>query len=279
MPSHLISLQEVYRQLEKPDVIVVDCRFVLGNPDAGKEAYLQGHIPGAIYMDLEKDLSGPVQEHGGRHPLPDLGRLSILLGESGIDDSTRVFAYDDQGGAMASRFWWLLRFLGHNRVYLMDEGYTRWQENGFPVSRESAKPSAKTFVPRVQSHLLASMHDVREKLDDPETVLIDSREHTRYLGEAEPIDPVAGHIPGALNYFWKESLDEQNRWKSGSELSERFAKLAKDSEIIVYCGSGVTACPNVLALMESGFDKVKLYAGSWSDWISYPENPVAQGEE
>lgn len=279
MPSHLVSLQEVHSRLNESDVVVVDCRFALGQSDSGKEAYLQDHIPGAIYMDLERDLSGPIQEHGGRHPLPDLGRLTIQLGQSGIGHSTRVFIYDDQGGAMASRLWWLLHFLGHDQAYIMEEGYTSWKEKGFPVTQEVPVPTATTFVPQVQSHLLVSMQEVKDKLGDSETVLIDSRERPRYLGETEPIDPVAGHIPGALNYFWKDSLDEHNRWKSGDELSQRFAKLPKDKEIIVYCGSGVTACPNVLALKESGFDQVKLYAGSWSDWISYNENPVATGDE
>lgn len=277
--SNLVSLEEVHKQLGFNDAIIVDCRFVLGQPEAGKEAYLAGHIPGAVYMDLEKDLSGPHQDHGGRHPLPDLGRLTLKLGEAGIDNQASVYVYDDQGGAMASRLWWLLRFLGHPQVFLMEEGFARWKERGYPVSQEQPEPAARTFVPKVQSHLLVSMQEVKDKLGRPDVLLIDSREKPRYLGETEPIDPIAGHIPGAKNYFWKDSLDGQNRWKSGDELKERFGLLAENKETIVYCGSGVTACPNVLALTEAGFSNVKLYAGSWSDWISYPENPVATGDE
>jgi thiosulfate/3-mercaptopyruvate sulfurtransferase len=260
--------------------VLADCRFQLGQPGQGRLAYEQGHLPGAVYLDLEEDLSGPVGLHGGRHPMPDLGVLSLKLGERAIDRDTAVIVYDDQGGAMASRLWWLLRFMGHEQVYLMDGGFSRWQAAGYPVNDEpplAAKP--KVFGSRVKNLQLVVMEDVRQKLEWPGTVLIDSREPKRYRGEEESIDKKAGHIPGAVNRFWKDNLDADGLWKDREALKERFASISPDQEIIVYCGSGVTACPNLLALAEAGRPDAKLYLGSWSDWISHEENPVATGEE
>jgi thiosulfate/3-mercaptopyruvate sulfurtransferase len=267
------------------DLIIVDCRFTLGQPNAGREAYTAGHIPGAVYLDLEKDLSGPKSQHGGRHPLPDLGAFTLMLSKIGIDDTASVVVYDDQGGAMASRFWWMLHFLGHKNVFILDGGYSQWLAAGYPTDNlvqpvfARANPQERSFKPRVQSHLLVSMDDVKSKLGNRDTVLIDSREERRYLGLEEPIDQIAGHIPGAINAFWKDSLNAQGQWKTTEEQSQRFTNIPADKELIVYCGSGVTACPNFVALKEAGFANVKLYAGSWSDWISYGENPIAIGDE
>jgi thiosulfate/3-mercaptopyruvate sulfurtransferase len=267
------------------DLIVVDCRYTLGQPNAGREAFAEGHIPGAVYLDLEQDLSGPKSKHGGRHPLPDLGAFTIMLGKIGIDDTATVVAYDDQGGAMASRFWWMLHFLGHSNVFILDGGYSQWKAAGYPtdnlIQPVYIRPNLRerSFKPHVQSHLLVSVNEVKDKLGQSGTVLIDSREERRYLGLEEPIDPVAGHIPGAINHFWKDSLNEQGQWKNAEEQAERFSNIPADKELIVYCGSGVTACPNFVALKEAGYENVKLYAGSWSDWVSYEDNPIATGEE
>nr|WP_255570812.1 sulfurtransferase [Cohnella sp. CFH 77786] len=267
-------------RLYEPDLVIVDCRFQLGNGEAGLNAYKEGYIPGAVYFDLEKDLSAPVAEHGGRHPLPDIGVLAGKLGKAGIDGAVRVVAYDDQGGAMASRFWWLLRYMGHENVYVMEQGFTAWKQAGYPVT--DAEPPIrvpKTFVPQLQEDMLADVEDVRRAVRERSDVLIDSREAPRYRGEVEPIDRVAGHIPKALNRFWKDSLRGDGTWKDAGEQRERFEDLQPDDRVIVYCGSGVTACPNVLALEEAGYKNVRLYAGSWSDWITYSENPIAVGEE
>lgn len=279
--TFVIGMEQVKERMEQGEKLVLaDCRFQLGQPASGKTAYLEGHLPGAIYVDLEEDLSGPVTEHGGRHPMPDLGKLLLKLGQWGIDHSTTVIAYDDQGGAMASRLWWLLRFLGSSSVYVMDGGYTAWVRAGYPVTDEPpARPDPKVFGSRVRNSLLVVMEDVREKLGRPGTVLIDSREPKRYRGEEEPIDKTAGHIPGAVNRVWKDNLDAEGRWKDRWALMERFEDIAPDQEIIVYCGSGVTAIPNILALAEAGRPDAKLYLGSWSDWISYEGNPVATGDE
>lgn len=277
--KNIVTMGWLVEKLGDPHMVIVDCRFILGQSDAGRIAYEQDHIPGAVYAHLEQDLSEPVREHGGRHPLPDMGPFSEWLGQLGIDKDTTVVAYDDQGGAMASRFWWMLRFLGHERVYILETGFAQWRAAGHPFSSEIHESTAKHFTPSVKTRMLISVHDVRHKLGQPGIVLLDSREQPRYLGLQEPIDPVAGHIPGALNSFWKESLNANGIWKDAEEHARRFEHLNKEDEIIVYCGSGVTACPNVLSLQEAGFSNVKLYLGSWSDWISYEENPVATGEE
>jgi thiosulfate/3-mercaptopyruvate sulfurtransferase len=277
--KNIVTVGWLAENLGDPNMVIVDCRFQLGQSDAGRVAYEEDHIPGAVYADLEKDLSGPVREHGGRHPLPDMGPFSQWLGDLGIDKHTTVVAYDDQGGAMASRFWWMVRFLGHERVFILNSGFTLWKTAGYPVTAEIIVPAAKHFIPSVKTQMLISVHDVQRKLGQPGVVLLDSREQPRYLGLQEPIDKAAGHIPGAMNSFWKESLNANGQWKGADEHVSRFEHLNKEDEIIVYCGSGVTACPNVLSLQEAGFPNVKLYLGSWSDWISYSENPIATGEE
>ncbi|MFF2159005.1 sulfurtransferase [Paenibacillus chitinolyticus] len=276
---NIVSLEWLYEHLQDPDLLIADCRFALGEPWSGRQDYSIDHIPGAFYVDLEEDMSGEKREHGGRHPLPDLGAFSMRASVIGVDASKTVVAYDDQGGAMAARLWWMLRFLGHERVYVLDRGYSQWKAAGYPVTAEAPQASPATFSPKVQRHMLASMDEVKAKLGEKGTVLIDSREGARYRGEQEAIDPVAGHIPGARNRFWKDALDAEGSWRSAEEQKERFRGLENAEELIVYCGSGVTACPNVLALEEAGIPGVKLYAGSWSDWVSYADNPVATGDE
>ncbi|SEM72522.1 sulfurtransferase [Lihuaxuella thermophila] len=277
--NRIVSMDWVANHLDQPGLVLVDCRFTLGQPDAGKKAYLHSHLPGAFYLDLEKDLSGPVREHGGRHPLPDIQILAGKLGKIGIDENVHVVAYDDQGGAMASRLWWLLTYLGHEQVSVMNGTFSRWREQGYPVTAELPSAEPRTFIPRTQPRMMADMNEVKQKLHQKETLLLDSREEKRYLGEEEPIDPVAGHIPGAKHSFWKDVHNEQGGWKTPEELRQLFGKFPPANEIIVYCGSGVTATPNVLALCEAGYRNVKLYPGSWSDWISYRENPIARGKE
>jgi thiosulfate/3-mercaptopyruvate sulfurtransferase len=277
---NIVSMKWLLARLYEDQQVIVDCRFQLGDPTAGRKAYEAGYIPGAAYLDLEADLSGPLGEHGGRHPLPDLDVLAGKLGSLGIGDGVRVVAYDDQGGAMAARLWWLLRYMGHENVYVMDQGFSAWKNAGFPVT-DATPPLRvpKKFVVRRKPGMLASVDDVRQAMREGTDRLIDSREGSRYRGEVEPIDRVAGHIPGAINRFWKDALREDGTWKDGEAQRARFADLQPDDRLIVYCGSGVTACPNVLVLEEAGFRNVRLYAGSWSDWISYSENPVAKGEE
>ncbi|WP_168118723.1 sulfurtransferase [Paenibacillus sp. HB172176] len=277
--NSIVSLEWLKEHMHEPDIVIVDCRFVMGKGEAGREQYEAGHIPGAVYLDLEKDLSAPVEEHGGRHPLPDIFAMTVTLSRAGIGNESRVVAYDDQGGAMASRLWWLLKYLGHEQAFVLDEGYSAWTKAGYTVSSEQAANTPTKFLATVQHSMLVEMDEVKELLGDERVTLIDSREAPRYRGEVEPLDKVAGHIPGAINRFWKDGLAESGAWKEASQQAERFADLDRDGELIVYCGSGVTATPNVIALQEAGFSKVRLYAGSWSDWISYEGNPIAVGDE
>jgi thiosulfate/3-mercaptopyruvate sulfurtransferase len=277
MTDRIVSMNWVRDHLHHSDVVLADCRFILGQSNG--KASLKEYLPSAVYFDLEKDLSASVQKHGGRHPLPEISTLVQTIQNAGINANTHVIAYDDQDGAMASRLWWLLTYVGHKKVSVMDGNFSEWKKLGYPVTNETCERKPSTFVPLLQPQMLVSMEEVKQKLTHPDAVIIDSREEKRYLGETEPIDSVAGHIPNALHSFWKDAKDENGRFRSSKQLQEHFKKIPSAKEIIVYCGSGITATPNVLALQEAGFENVKLYAGSWSDWISYPDNPVAKGKE
>ncbi|MFD0621136.1 sulfurtransferase [Paenibacillus sp. GCM10027629] len=283
--GNIVSMEWVHTHLADSNVILVDCRFVMGGaaPDLGQRQYEAGHLPGAYYLDLDRDLSSPVGEHGGRHPLPHLDALTAKFSSIGIDGSKHVVAYDDQGGMMASRLWWLLHYTGHaGGASIMDGGYSAWVAREYPTTIEKPEPtSSATYVPQIDNRFVIHIDELRQEMTKPDVLLIDSREAPRYRGEIEPIDPVAGHIPGAVNAFWKEALNEQGTWRSAEEQKARFAELGADQaeRIIVYCGSGVSACPNVIALQEAGYQNVRLYAGSWSDWISYSDNPIATGDE
>ncbi|NRQ51929.1 sulfurtransferase [Brevibacillus sp. HD1.4A] len=257
-------------------IVIADCRFALSASEQGAEEYATDHIPGALYFHLNRDLSGPKQEHGGRHPLPDPAALAALFSQAGIDEHTTVIAYDDQEMAMAGRLWWLLRYLGHDRVAVLDGGYAAWKKAGYEVTAEVPTPQARTFVPQLRPDMLVSVEGVKNR--EPEAVLLDSRAGERYRGEQEPLDPKAGHIPGARHFFYKDNLNTDMTMLPAEQLRNRIAGFA-EQEIIVYCGSGVTACSNLLALHQAGRTDAKLYAGSWSDWVSYSENPVATGEE
>ncbi|NOU81897.1 sulfurtransferase [Paenibacillus sp. LMG 31459] len=306
-------------RLYEPEQAIIDCRFTLGKPEAGRESYEQEHIPGAVYLDLELDLSSPVGIHGGRHPLPDPEMLAARLTKLGIGNDSRIVAYDDESGMNAARLWWLLRYLGHEQVFILEGGFSQWKAGKYPVTDHQPVRVPSTFTANAQTHMLADVEEVRrvsEKTADERAgtgsqvgavagvdtevgadtgmdtgntagitaspsalpILIDSRANERYHGRNETLDPVGGHIPGAVNYFWKDTQNADGSFKSADELAAHFAGLDKEAEIIVYCGSGVTACPNVLALEKAGYKNVRLYAGSWSDWISYEENAVATGE-
>lgn len=279
----IVSKQWLLARMYEPDLVIVDCRFDLTNTEAGRAAYQESHIPGAVYLDLEQDLSAPLSEHGGRHPLPDPQELASKLSKAGIRNESRVVAYDDQGGMYAARLWWLLGWLGHKNVAIMSEGFSAWSDGGYPVTASTPVVVPATFVPNVQNNWVADVHKVQQAIGNDKALLVDSRDFSRYKGDEEPLDKKAGHIPGAINRFWKQLLDQNGMWKKEPELREQLAPVTKaldeGREVMVYCGSGVSATPNVLALHLLGYPQVKLYAGSWSDWVSYDENPVATGEE
>lgn len=265
MSEVVIAPKWLAEHLNDPDVAIADCRFALMQPELGRQQYESGHIPGAYYFDLNQDLSSPVQTHGGRHPLPDPNPLAEKLTKMGITPTTSVIAYDDSRFGFAARFWWLMRYLGHDRVFVLNGSFKNWQDSGYPVTPIEPSPKAGRFIPRIRTDWIVDIEAVKAKKDLPNVALIDSREAERYRGEREPIDPIAGHIPGAVNYPWQAVTDDRGWLK----LDDRWSDLDSKDEILVYCGSGVTACVNLLALTAAGIDRAKLYPGSWSDWCSY----------
>lgn len=261
--------------LQDSCVRVVDCRFYLGKPEEGRKEYLMDHIPGAVYFHLEEDLSAPVTLHGGRHPLPSVNELKAKLEKAGIDSNTTVVAYDQGDGAFAARLYWLLQYIGHEKVAVLNGGYRTWKDASYPVDNDVPTFSRGSLQVSLNREIIASYEEVKQIVlaGNGEPVLIDSREPKRYKGIIEPIDKKAGHIPGAVNKDWADGL-ENGRYKSVSDQEKRFAEFGKSQPIIVYCGSGVTAAPNYIALKEAGYKNVRLYVGSFSDWISYDENEV-----
>lgn len=266
----IISSSWLSGQLDNSQVVIVDCRFQLAQPEWGYEQYLNSHIRGAFYLDLEKDLSAPVDRHGGRHPLPKNDLLAQKLASMGIVwGKTLVVAYDDSRFAFAARLWWLLRYLGHERVALLDGGWNGWLAGSYPVSSEVPAPKPGNFISHPHLDWIVDIETVKAKKDVSSVVLIDSRDSDRYRGESELIDPIAGHIPGAVNSFWQAVSNEDGFLQLISTQTQLWANYRQADEIIVYCGSGVTACVNLFSMALTGIDKAKLYPGGWSDWCSY----------
>lgn len=273
-----ISKEEVLNHLNNEQVRIVDCRFQLGKPEVGQTQYEKSHIPGAVYFHLEKDLSGVKKEHGGRHPLPEIKDFQKTLESVGISNETTVIAYDGGDEAFAARLWWLMKYVGHEKVQILDGGFDKWEEANYPVDEHVPSYTLSNFKVHIQENILATVEDVRDAILHRDSTLIDSREQKRYLGIEEPIDKKAGHIPTAINKAWMHGF-ENGFFKSPSDQEKRFNELKKDQPIIVYCGSGITATPNYIALQQAGFKNIKLYAGSFSDWVSYDEHEVEIGEE
>lgn len=277
--SFIVSEDRLKEKLEKSTekIVVIDVRAALNDSEIGREQYNESHIPGAVYLDLNTDLSGEVKEHGGSHPLPDVKVFAEKMGSIGIDQDTTVVIYDDSNDMYSARMWWLLYYMGHENVYLLDGGFKRWVEAGHKVTSKIPETSPTIFSPRLQSNATVDMEEVKARKSS--VVLIDSRGRERYLGNTEPLYKKAGHIPGAKHFSWQNVLSEDGLWKDALELEDNFATLPKDTEIIVSCGSGISACPNIIGLKEAGYKNVKLYPGSFSDWISYENNDVVTGEE
>lgn len=267
----IVSPDWLSSHLDHPQVVIIDCRFSLADPSLGRKQYETAHIPGAFYLDLNQDLSSPVGKYGGRHPLPNFIELAEKLSRIGITSKeTFVVAYDQSRFGFAARLWWLLRYMGHHQVALLDGGFNGWKEAGYPVDHQiPIPPKTGMFTPELHPEWLVDIETVKKVKDSPEIVLIDSRERERYQGLQEPIDPIAGHIPGAVNYPWQEVTTEDGKVRSSVEQCQRWEQIKNAKEIIVYCGSGVTACVNLFSLEMAGIKHAKLYAGSWSDWCSY----------
>jgi thiosulfate/3-mercaptopyruvate sulfurtransferase len=270
MANMLVSSEWLATHQGDTNLVVVDCRFSLADPQLGHQQYLQGHIPGAYYLDLNRDLASPVQQHGGRHPLPDIATLAAKLSQMGVTAQTLIVAYDDSRFAFASRLWWLLKYMGHDRIAVLEGGFSAYQSSGLPISTDLPIEREGLFVPQIHPELAVDIHDVVRRQQDSFTKIIDSREADRYQGKSEPIDPIAGHIPGAVNYPWQQVTDGRGWMRSPENLKEYWSKVLNADEVVVYCGSGVTACVNLLALEVAGLSTAKLYVGSWSDWCSYP---------
>jgi len=266
----LVDVAWLAERRNDPQVIVADCRFALtddGEPPAGAE-----HIPGAVFFDLERDLSGSLGKYGGRHPLPDVDKLAETLGRRGISRSATVVCYEDQPGQGAARLWWLLRWLGMENVALLDGGFRAWVAAGQPVSTTPVKRDPVSFVPDVQHQMMAPLDEVRSMVKEGRGLLVDVRAPERYRGETEPLDPVAGSIPGAVNYPWMETITSEGFYKDKETLARQFASLPVGNDTVIYCGSGVTACYTLLALEALGRSGARLYPGGWSEWCRLPED-------
>lgn len=281
MYTTIIDVQTLSAFLDDPAWVVVDCRFDLGDTAAGRRAYVQGHVPGAVYAHLDDDLSGPPVTDSGRHPLPTPAAMAALFSRLGVADQTQVVVYDDANGAYAARLWWMLRYMGHTAVAVLDGGWLAWQAAGLPTRAgvatragvESNPPARFEGAPRA---------DWLVQIDaaQAQPLLVDSRDGARYRGEVETLDPRAGHVPGAVNYYYRNNWGADGRYLPPEQLRANLAALlgtTPAAEAAFYCGSGVTACVNLLALAHAGLGDGRLFVGSWSEWSRDPARPVAVG--
>lgn len=278
----LISTEALAAGLDAEPVAIIDCRHDLADPAWGRRQFETAHIPGAVFASIDADLSGAKSGTNGRHPLPEPADLLRTLGALGIRNGMQVVAYDQDSGMYASRLWWLLRWLGHDAVAVLDGGFARWRAEGRPVASGSSKPAAATFSGSPRLDMTANAADVADHARDSSYRVIDARAPERYRGEVEPIDKVAGHIPGAINHPFKANLDARGAFRLTEELHEQFVRLLGDAPVdhaICYCGSGVTACHNLLAMEHAGLLGARLYPGSWSEWSSDPARPIARSRD
>ncbi|ATN10092.1 sulfurtransferase [Pseudomonas sp. FDAARGOS_380] len=281
--AQLISPQQLAERQQSTGWVILDCRFALEDPDYGRCSYAEGHIEGAQYADLERHLSGPVTKGvTGRHPLPAADTLTRQLRAWGISADTDVVLYDDGPGAYAARAWWLLAWLGkRDGVFILDGGLKAWHAAGFPLSLDAPVVEPGTFAGTPDHRLLLDAEHLQKRLGQPGLTLIDARAQPRFRGEVEPIDPIAGHIPGAQCAAFSENLGSDGRFLPAEQLKQRFATQLQGrpaQELVAYCGSGVTACHNLFALSLAGYPLGKLYAGSWSEWITDPAREIATGD-
>jgi len=277
MREPLMETGELAERGSDPSLAILDCRFDLTRPVWGAAAYAQAHIPGAVYAHLDRDLSSPVTRMSGRHPLPDRMRLAQNLSQWGIDASVDVVVYDQNTGAIAARAWWLLRWLGHARVALLNGGLGAWTAAGLPLRSGTETRAPRHFIPGEPLEAALDTVEVRQRLDAAAIQLVDARAPERFLGRNEPIDSVAGHIPGAENHPFNDNLDTHGRFLAPDDLRRRWLSTlgGRDPALLVsMCGSGVTACHNLVALRAAGLPGGRLYAGSWSEWIRDPPRPV-----
>lgn len=283
MFTTLISTADLASRIDDPSWVIVDCRFDLADPPKGRRQYDEGHLPGARYAGLEPDLSGPKTGTTGRHPLPETADFLRVLGSLGVTPGAQVVVYDEKTGLWASRLWWMLRSVGHEGVAVLDGGLTKWQAEGRPVTTERpARPSVDPPPYTARAEMRATLEEVAARVGDGAWRLVDARAPERYRGESETVDRVAGHIPGAVNFFFQHSLSADGTFLPPEVLRARWEETLAGrapASTVCYCGSGVTACHTLLSLELAGLTGAKLYPGSWSEWTSDPSRPIATGSE
>ncbi|GGJ25196.1 sulfurtransferase [Deinococcus roseus] len=277
MPKNWVSAKEIFARVFEPNLRIIDVRSNLLDHSYGATKFAEGHLPNAVRLDLEKDLSGPKGEHGGRHPYPSADQIKAVFERVGVSDHTRVVVYDDAGGMYAARVWWLLKSIGHEDVCLLDGGIQAWLAEGFSLETAARSFPEGQITVQEKPELLASMEEVRTVKGRKDVLLIDARAPERYRGEVEPMDRIPGHIPGAINRPFGQNL-ENGKFKSLDALQAQYQDLTGAQEKILYCGSGVSAAHNAVVFDELGIPH-RLYAGSYSDWVSYPEHEVETGEK
>lgn len=278
----LISVDAFQQHFNPTTWALIDCSFDLSRPDWGENQYLSGHIPNAIYAHLNLDLSATPTSNSGRHPLPSKDQVIDAFSRWGISSQTQVIAYDQADGSIAARLWWLLRYHGHHSVAILDGGFAAWLQADFTPQAGPSSPVPSTFIPKLNASLMADHDFVKKRFGDPAWLFVDARTPQRYRGEIEPIDPVAGRIPGSVNRYYGENLDANGRYKSPGKLHAEWASILQGhdpKQVILYCGSGVTSCANLVAMEHAGLHGSLLYPGSWSQWITDPDLPISTGEE
>ena len=276
----LIDPADLARLIEQGNVLVCDCRFDLSDAEAGRRDYRAGHIPGAIYVDLERDLSAAPTGSNGRHPLPDREAFAVRMAELGVTKGALVVGYDTSGGYYASRLWWMLRWAGHGQAAVLDGGLKAWTETGHALQEGDARLPTGDFRASPDAAMpVTEVNEIEANLADGDLLVVDARTPERFAGSPHPLDNASGHIPGAGNRFWQLNLGRDGRFKPAEELAREFAELAGDrsaAAIVHQCGSGVTATHNLLAMEVAGLRGSRLYPGSWSEWTSDPHRPIAK---
>jgi thiosulfate/3-mercaptopyruvate sulfurtransferase len=279
-PTTLVSTEQLAEHLTDSTWVIIDCRYDLTKENWGAEQYKAAHIPRAVYADLAHDLAGPKDGRNGRHPMPGHDAMIATFGRLGIAPESQVIAYDQDSGMFASRLWWMLRYMGHNFVAVLDGGFAKWMREGRTTSAGVETPKPARFVGKPSAEMRLTANQVWAKLGDPSLTLVDARGPARFEGKEEPLDRVAGHIPGARNHFFQWNLKPDATFKEPGELRQKFEALlgaTPSDEVAVYCGSGVSACHNILAMEHAGLAIPRLFPGSWSEWSSDPDKPVETG--
>jgi thiosulfate/3-mercaptopyruvate sulfurtransferase len=277
MHTTLISTDVLAEHLADKSWLIADCRYNLNEDVWGRAQYEAAHVPGAVFVDVAHDLAGQQTGANGRHPVPATEDMAATFGRLGIADDTQVIAYDQEAGAFASRLWWMLRYLGHDAIAVLDGGFAKWTREGRPVRGGVETRGSAGFTARLRKDMRVTVDETLARLGDPSVLLIDARSPDRYAGRPDPLDTIYGHIPGARNRYYRHNVSEAGTMRSARELRTDFEKIvggSAASQVVMYCGSGITACHNLLAMEHAGLHGARLFAGSWSEWESDPNRPV-----